>query len=230
MWPEWVLAVVDQDRPFRFELGSDPGFLFSREFKIGCVCGICNQGWMSRLESEVSPFLAPMLRNAVTPLTQSVQTSLSQWAVKIAMVIEAARPKSAPARFYSVTDAHALRENRIIPDMTRVELGHFADSGLSVAAGDFTLADGSSYGGLGHVTTIVAGHVVLQVTTLKPTPAYFGRNAEVTVARGNWGAHLIDLWPHSKGRIWPPPLSFTIGNGPSSIGGLGARWFAREWQ
>jgi hypothetical protein len=73
VWPEWVLAVIDQDRPFRFELGSDPEFVFSGEFKIRCVCGTCNHGWMSRLENEVKPFLEPMLRSAITSLTQSVQ-------------------------------------------------------------------------------------------------------------------------------------------------------------
>jgi hypothetical protein len=229
VWPKWVLAVVDQDRPFRFELGSDPEFLVSGEFEIGCVCGTCNHGWMSRLENEVKPFLEPILRGTITPLTKSVQTSLSHWAVKIAMVIEGARPKSASDRFYSDEDTLALREHRIIPDMTRVEAGYFADSGLHVSAGDFTLADGPNNGGRGHVSTIVVGHMVLQVTTLKPAPEYFGRNAEVTVAIGTWDAYLIDLWPHSKGRIWPPPLPFTIGNGPSSIGGLCARWYAHLW-
>jgi hypothetical protein len=224
-----MLQVVEQSRPFRFELGGDPEFLFSGEFKIGCVCGTCNHGWMSRLENEVKPLLEPMLRGTITPLTQPVQTSLSRWAVKIAMVIEGVRPKSAPNRFYSDEDTHALREHRIIPDMTRVEVGYFADSGLHVSAGDFTLADGPNDGGHGHVTTIVAGHVVLQVTTLKPAPEYLGRNAEVVVARGNWDAYLINLWPHSKGRIWPSPLPFTIGNGPSSVGGLCARWYAQLW-
>jgi len=229
VWPKWVLAVVDQDRPLRFELGSDPEFLFSGEFKIGCVCGDCNNGWMSRLENEVKPCLEPMLHGTMTPLTQSVQEKLSHWAVKIAMVIEAARPKSASSRFYSDEDSHALREHRIIPDMTRVEVGCFADSGLHVSAGDFTLADGPNNGGCGHVTTIVAGHVILQVSTLKPVSAYYSRNANVAVAIGNWDAYLIDLWPHSKARIWPPPLPFTMGNGPSSVGGLSARYYAQLW-
>jgi hypothetical protein len=89
VWPKWVLAVVDQDRPLRFELGSDPEFLFSGEFKIGCVCGDCNNGWMSRLEDEVKPCLEPMLHGSITPLTRSVQEKLSLWAVKIAMVMGA---------------------------------------------------------------------------------------------------------------------------------------------
>lgn len=229
VWPEWVLAAVDQDRPLRFEMGNDPGFLFSGEFKIGCVCGTCNNGWMSRLENEVKPFLEPLMCGVITPLSHSFQTGLSVWAVKIAMVIEGARPKSAHERFYSVEDTHAFRKHQIIPDMTRVEVGYFADSGLHVAAGDITLSCGPNGGGRGHVTTIVVGQVALQVTTIKPDPEFFGRNAAVTVAQGNWDAYLIDLWPHSNCRIWPPPLPFTIGNGPSSIGGLCARWYTQLW-
>ena len=75
------------------------------------------------------------------------------------------------------------------------------------------VGEGEGHETLVHVTTIVVGHVIMQVTTLKPAPAYYGRNANVTVAFGNWKAYLIDLWPLSKGRIWPPPLPFTIGNG-----------------
>jgi hypothetical protein len=122
VWPKWILAVVDQNRPYRFGLGNAPEIIISGEFKIRCVCGTCNNGWMSRMEDEVKLCLEPMLRGTMTPLTQSVQTRLSHWAVKIAMVVEAARPKSAADRFYSDEDTRALREKGIIPDMTRVEV------------------------------------------------------------------------------------------------------------
>jgi hypothetical protein len=135
VWPKWVLAVVDQNRPYRFELGNAPEILISGEFKIRCVCGTCNNGWMSRLEDEVKLCLEPMLRGMMTPLPLSVQTRLSHWAVKIAMVIDAARPNSVANRFYSDEDTRGLKEQGIIPDMTRVELGSFTDSGLHISAG-----------------------------------------------------------------------------------------------
>ena len=50
----------------------------------GRVCGTCNSGWMSKLESDAMPLLIPLFSGAktVVELTAEERTTVLRWAAK----------------------------------------------------------------------------------------------------------------------------------------------------
>ncbi|MFE5797015.1 hypothetical protein ACFQ8C_31170 [Streptomyces sp. NPDC056503] len=54
---------------------------------VKCVCGTCNNGWMSRLEASVKPFLMQLTRGEQIALGPAEQTALATWSMKTAMMM-----------------------------------------------------------------------------------------------------------------------------------------------
>jgi hypothetical protein len=77
--------------------------------------------------------------------------------------------------------------------------------------------------GTGSTVTILAGHFIAQVVTLRMTPQCKA-NVEILPKPGDWENMLISIWPISRQTAeWPPKASFTNG-GPLGIGYLMDRW------
>jgi hypothetical protein len=59
---------------------------------IRAVCEDCNNGWMSRLENDVSRVIGDSMRNAPAPfaLTDPQRETVRAWAVKTALMLELA--------------------------------------------------------------------------------------------------------------------------------------------
>ncbi len=89
------------------EFGDDDGFDFGFEFidadgkrtarshpqrrpevVVKAVCEGCNNGWMSKLEVEVRPFLEPMVRGGGARLSVDDQVALARWAAKVAVLLD----------------------------------------------------------------------------------------------------------------------------------------------
>jgi hypothetical protein len=58
-------------------------------FGANKVCGSCNNGWMSRLETAAKPLILDLMeqKTSVMTLTDDARTILSRWAVKTAFII-----------------------------------------------------------------------------------------------------------------------------------------------
>jgi hypothetical protein len=94
-WPEWLCrALTDQMAMAGRDGISDPEILarVRREVDqtVRSVCDTCSQGWMQRLEDNVSPFLESMIAGEVTPLPPVRRRVLARWAAKTAVVMECA--------------------------------------------------------------------------------------------------------------------------------------------
>jgi hypothetical protein len=57
----------------------------------GGICRDCNNGWMSRLETQTQPILRAVMhsRRDIATLTRAERQTLSRWAVKTAFVLDA---------------------------------------------------------------------------------------------------------------------------------------------
>src|SRR6266852_2389452 len=68
------------------ELTQPPRVQPTRKLVQGLVCGDCNSGWMSRLETAVKAILVPLVENkrAVWELKTSEAAILGKWAAKTA--------------------------------------------------------------------------------------------------------------------------------------------------
>lgn len=88
--------------------------------KIKCVCGSCNNGWMSKLQEAVKPFLVPMLMGENVSLHRKGQTKLAAWTAMMVMVAE-----YADRDFIAVSpkDRHWLLTNLYPPSHWRIWIG-----------------------------------------------------------------------------------------------------------
>jgi hypothetical protein len=58
--------------------------------RVTGLCSHCSQGWIQRLDNNVSAFLQSMIVGAPTPLPQVRRRLLARWAAKTAVVMECA--------------------------------------------------------------------------------------------------------------------------------------------
>jgi hypothetical protein len=58
-------------------------------FGTNKLCAVCNNGWMSRLETAAKPLILGLMyqKTGITTLTDEARTILARWAVKTAFVI-----------------------------------------------------------------------------------------------------------------------------------------------
>ena len=224
VWPDWLVQSMKHRRPLRQTLGNKSAVEFTGDFKIRCVCEACNNGWMSDLEAKTKPLLGSLAADVSVQMDAQQQSSLAIWAVKTSMVIEAVKPQIAH-RFYKPDVRKTFRESRSRPYTTRMWIGRYNDSGLFAAASEieYNLTPLASPG-FGSVTTMIAGHLVLQVLSLNFPSEVHNTDIRIQQRAGNWDHLVLPLWPYEKSLLWPPRLSF--GNDPDQypLTSLRDRW------
>jgi len=93
--------------------------------KVRRVCKACNNGWMSSLQTDVRPFLVPMLEGDATSLNRRAQKIIAAWASMAVMVGEhviddmAAVPQS---------DRDYLRQWQAAPPSWRIWIANYKPS------------------------------------------------------------------------------------------------------
>jgi len=92
VFPVWLLEEMGaRDRPIRPSEIAPSGreVILQRDltydgFQAGRVCGVCNKGWMSRLEDDIKPILTSLIRGkrSLKRLDSGAQALLAKWAAK----------------------------------------------------------------------------------------------------------------------------------------------------
>jgi hypothetical protein len=195
------------------------------EQTVKSVCGTCNNGWMSRLETENIPIIGSMFQDLSIPLDEAQQHTVAVWAVKTTMMFESTKGRKAENRFYTRKEGVNLRASREIPNLTRIWIGRIAGSHLNQTGTDFALLSGSTRIGTASVSTIIAGYFVTQIVTIHPASELAKQSMiELHLKPGDWDTMLISIWPVEQPTVtWPPNASFTNG-GKLGIGYLLDRW------
>src|SRR5579863_3278397 len=88
--------------------------------RIRCVCGTCNNGWMSRLQNSAKPLLAPFLLGDPTTLHKRAQRVVATWTAMTVMVGEYA---SRECIAIPQTDRDFLMGERQPPPHWRIWIG-----------------------------------------------------------------------------------------------------------
>jgi hypothetical protein len=65
-------------------IGKLPGQM--RDWKVKCVCGSCNNGWMRRIENRARPLIIPLIKGDDTRLSPSDQSIIASWCILKAIV------------------------------------------------------------------------------------------------------------------------------------------------
>lgn len=225
LWAAWIHERMPRREPIRISFAERPVTISNNpEITVKTVCRTCNNGWMSSLEAECIPLIGSLMQDVAAPLDPSQQSLLSRWALKTAMVLDSTNTR-ARSLFYQRSECENLRLNSTIPDRTRVWIGRSSLNSLHADGTDVVIQapDGTKIG-LGNATTLIVGHLALQVFAVHPKPEYKNNPMNVAPRPGPWDDLLVQIWPAKTRSVsWPPPQTFTD-RGSRQIGHLLYRW------
>jgi hypothetical protein len=181
---------------------------------------------MSDVENENKPHMLAMMNGKQTVLQPTEQKLLTRWAILKAMVPDGSSQTRRAVPFYSESEKTGMKPPSCsLPVGTLVWIGR-----LSVKAFHAGLTD--TFGKVnnipkafhGCVTTIIVGHLVIQVLTMHVLPMFATTRFSPVYEPGAWDVNLLDIWPVFGGKLWPPRFSFTLDGTTHHIARLVNRW------
>jgi hypothetical protein len=214
IWPAWTAEVIpnlqgppyDLTEEFRTSEADSSQRAWARttpvDETVGRVCASCNNGWMSELEVAVRPYLEPMIRGESGRSGPAGQVTVSAWATKTAMVLEARWP---PEQIVTdEADRSTLMREQRPPANTYVRLFCYNGEHLSAAKrhvavvgrkGEDVPTDRGNYA----VTTMHIGKAGVQV--IVDRSGWHPLFSPVVQAT----ADSVTVWPPGQGVVeWPP--------------------------
>jgi hypothetical protein len=174
--------------------------------KARVVCGRCNNGWMSQMESDAKAFVAPMIRGTslFIPLSPADQRIVAAWLAKIAMLTQYV---FVPPFHPQPNDLSHLFGHREPSSGFHIWLGAYRrDDEVSSFWNGHGLGFVASREGMakmnhGVIFTMLIGHFVAQVFI---EPALNEQGRSVTPGERHEAA-LVRIWPaQSRTAEWPP--------------------------
>lgn len=180
---------------------------------------------MSDLERQNIPLIGCLMQDIATPVDAAQQFSLAIWVMKTAMVMDSVKGRAKPL-FYQRPECVRMREERKIPEKTQIWIGRYSAGGLGAIGTDLVVAKPHNpKAGLGCATTVIVGHLAVQVLAIHLDPADDVEDiVDIAPKAGPWDDLLLPIWPiGSRAIMWPPAVTFTNG-GERSIAKLADRW------
>lgn len=145
---------------------------------------------------------------------------IARWAVKTAMIIGSTNRHNR-SLFYTKTEHEQFRLTATIPANTGIWLGQYCKSSQSADGTDFAIPGTIDRA---TVSTIIVGHLALQVLTVRSYESDKIGKRTIALNQGQWDKLLTSIWPTNElVTHWPPPLTFT-NDGKTSVGTLFYRW------
>jgi hypothetical protein len=178
------------------------------DFKVRCVCGPCNEGWMSAIESNARPSVGAMMRGEVLTLSNADQEKVANWLGLKAIIAQ----HSVPTAHIVPGWTRAFASKQCPPTSWQIRIASHHDGAsifMSWTSVDAYIASRLMPQGRrspGFIVIIRLGHFVGQVvglpqeTRILPAPHRF-----------------VQIWPHPllraespdisnlQGVSWPPP-------------------------
>lgn len=199
-------------------LGGSTYGLFLQVRKI--VCASCNNGWMSRLQSEVKPGLEAMMDDAgPLALAPSAQATVVAWLTMTAMVHEWSDDRFDPP-VYSAEERRAFALEEQVPERTtaciarRATIGPPA-TGVGFHSNHIRLGpnpDRRLNPQIGHLFSMVSGHLLARLIFVRPGESAPRPVVEQMIRRtdrpwtGRGGARSL---PRRTVVGWPPVRPLT---------------------
>ena len=223
-WSNWILTLLRHDETttshFQSVRGDERRSWFgpNADLVFKRVCEVCNNGWMSELESETKPVVAPMIgpQARAQRLDTLAQITIASWATKMAMVFDCGRTDR--ELFYSQHERETFREHLLPPSFTRVWIAGYVGPTVGGYCRGYTVPgvakhvdrpDGPPMQIDVEVTTLAAGAFAFQIVTARnPSPT---DNTVLHVAPQPihpWPDVCHQIWPVVNDEIrWPPPIT-----------------------
>jgi hypothetical protein len=172
---------------------------------VKMVCAACNNGWLSQLEGEAKPVIAPLIRGEARRLPYDDQALIAAWTCKTALVSLLISSDEARLSGYGVppTEYTALyvQRDRMEPlPYSQYWIGSYTGNrrGASIWVTPFVIevlgADSPPDIPSGYAMTLVLGKLLVQGVRFT-APAL---QVELTT---EWG--FLDIWPPQDTFPWP---------------------------
>jgi hypothetical protein len=171
-------------------------FIAARKLRVACKR--CHHGWMSRLDAQVRPLLAPLITDKEINLTPAAQRALAAWIAKTIMIAEFA---SAEGIVTPRADRVSLRTTMEPPQSWNIWIARNAGRNWVARYVRHTAALGAADPKKGpqkdtQSTTLGMGRIIVHVMT-STVP---GMKFELPGRADSF--HF--LWPVRRAITWPP--------------------------
>jgi hypothetical protein len=228
IWSDWILRDLKPTQPIRRRIGKRLDVVVDNpEVKVNCVCQKCNNEWMSDLETQNKPQISAMIHGKGIILEPMQQKLFARWAVLKAMIIESSDRQR--TLFYDEFERKSLKPPlSAMTTRTHVWVGRYMGSGFHAGGTDvFASIENIPKALRGCVTTIVMGHLAVQVLTDHVLPKFATQLFNIRILPGRWDETRLSLWPVWGSVKWPPPMGLNL-KGHDSIGHLVQRFKTGE--
>lgn len=175
--------------------------------RVTGFCKVCNNGWMSALESQAAPHLLPMIRGQRTSLDPDEQAVVARWVTKTALVFD----QRALGRLPLVSDeiTHEFGKSRDPIVGSRVLLAHYtgADWMLNHAVNGLPAVyrDGTEKV-IVAIVTLCIGELAMQLIC----PTDFGEAGSTSLLQRDDMRFVVELDPAASASVhWPPAVGLT---------------------
>jgi hypothetical protein len=171
--------------------------------RVKAPCEPCNNGWMSKLETDVAPIITPMIQGSLPiGLTAEFQLLLARWITKTAMMCE----YLGPVRYFAGDERRSMMEDKRPPDDVCIWIGH-SQAPHAIQGSNLHLAPPQMTAPAAYLVTHAIGQFAFQLFAYRPLLA---ETNYVRVRSGPWEQSLFPIWPkNDKPLEWPPPLTLT---------------------
>lgn len=171
------------------------------DFRIRKVCARCNNGWLSRLETESIDILNPLISSLeMQMLSLATQRQIALWATKTAMMMDNVQIDP----ILPTVKLARMRSHRAIPGGTRIWMGACAELDPLVTNRTVRIELENLekfYEGLpaGFYAPMKIGHLCLYV--------YFPMVDDLVIQHApRYHLGLARIWPRRASDLpWPPP-------------------------
>ena len=165
------------------------------------VCGSCNNGWMSDLETAVEPFLGSLLKGNGRTLYKGGQNLIACWSIKTALMWEFAMPKQVlPSRWFS--ELYEGRADHRVPEGIQIWIGACVSSwGGHFKSVPLELNKPSGERANGYGITFNIGRLIVQIFGHE-----FGHDGALRHIRPGTPLErtILPIWPYAKPAQMPP--------------------------
>jgi hypothetical protein len=174
--------------------------------KTKVVCGDCNNGWMSDLETRVKLMIGDMVYKCTeTTLQDKDIATVAAWVYTKAIVAEHSHDNTTP--FWTFAERQPFRQTLSIPNGVQMWLASLAiEHGLLKSYFVQTPLNTPRRFEL-NVFTYGLGHFVIQVVTARWNKKAFRRHAPppILTPASVWDSCSIPFWPSNGTPVsWPP--------------------------
>ena len=173
---------------------------------VKCVCGACNNGWMSQLQSGAKPIIERLWDQAEVTLDLYDCKSLSLWAVMTSMTLQTFDEQN--NWLYTEEERTLMWHEQRIPSFIGIWIanciGHTET--YSASRSMTGTAQDSQRRARGSVVTMAFGKLGIQVLKVNPDGDTRGLK-QITVGQGwgDWENIALQIWPLRGGPVNGPP-------------------------